>query len=74
MHLIDNGWKIKMADCGCGGWYVWVKPIGEVYGCICHNDPIDNEEWESIQDEEMADTLIKLIKKLDFFEGGPNCP
>lgn len=35
---IASGWRITSCSCTCGGRYAWVKPNGEMYGCICHND------------------------------------
>ena len=43
--LIQEGFIIQAASCGCGGNYAWMRPCDSsllsymMVGCICHNSP-----------------------------------
>lgn len=45
IKLINNGWKIELCACSCGGKYAWLKQRDsgayEIHGCVCHNTPLD---------------------------------
>lgn len=37
--LYNQGWRIVLCSCECGGRFAWLYPDGKMYGCICHNYP-----------------------------------
>ena len=68
--LIERGWQIHRASCGCGGNYMWMKPRGtgafESVGCLCHTDAIKLVKDLIIKDAAKSITKDKLEE--DLFE------